>query len=918
MLDDVEPHKLAGVTSEIERIKHTREDAMTRWMIAIGLLSAFIGSAWADGLGDNLPEKVRQVPPAGIEISPAQRSALEKKLKALDAAIAKLRSNKDPRTTQLLPDVIIFQRAVHDALKYNEFFNKREIPAADKLLDEGLRRAEQLSRLNPQWINSTGLIVRGFISRIDGSVQPYGLVVPASYSDKSSRGYRVDIWFHGRGERTSESGFLSQRMRQVGNYAPANTIVLHPYGRYSNAFKFAGEVDVLEALESVKEHYQVDPNRISVRGFSMGGAGCWQMAVHYSDRWFAANPGAGFSETPEFLKFFQKQKLDPTWFEKKLWRMYDCTDWAANLRHLPTIAYSGELDIQKQAADIMEKALAKENLKLLHIIGPKTKHRIHGDSKIEIERRMNSLAVGGRQRLPKQVTLVTYTLKYNRMHWVTADRLARHWEKARIDASIVGPSKVKVKAGNVTALTLSMPAGLCPLDPTVPVKIDVNGWLLTASRPLSDRSWRVQLILKDGRWSVGTQKGSHEGLVKRHDLQGPIDDAFMDSFVFVRPTGKAQHVKAGQWADSELTRGIEHWRRHFRGYARVKDDSKITDADIASSNLILWGDPSSNAVLKRIIGKLPIQWNATSIKVGGKKYSSKDHALIMIYPNPLNPKRYVVLNSSFTYREFAYLNNARQVPMLPDWAVIDLKTPPGTVWPGKVVAADFFNDHWQLVDSRKAKKPGSDPTRFESAIKSFEAGDQKSPPPQGAVLFAGSSSIRMWHPTLKKDMAPMTVIGRGFGGSTMNDLLYYADRIVIPYKPRAVVIYEGDNDTNNGVAPVEVRDGFVHFAARIHAKLPNTRIYFLPIKPSVSRWKLWPKMNEANMLIKNLCETDKRLTYVDTATPILNAQGKPMADVFKKDNLHLNAKGYAIWSKVVMEVVGGKELQYETGQGLKK
>ena len=227
---------------------------------------------------------------------------------------------------------------------------KRGIELTDGLLAEPVDK----SRLRDMFEKpESGLLVRGYRSKIDHSVQPYGLVIPSSYSQSSSRGFRLDVWFHGRGERMSENVFLTQRLQKQGVFAPEDTIVLHPYGRYSNAFKFAGEVDVLEAIEDVKRKYHIDEDRISVRGFSMGGAACWQFAVHYADRWFAANPGAGFSETPEFLKFFQKETLSPTWFEKKLWRMYDCNHWARNLLHCPTVAYSGENDIQKQAADIM-------------------------------------------------------------------------------------------------------------------------------------------------------------------------------------------------------------------------------------------------------------------------------------------------------------------------------------------------------------------------------------------------------------------------------------------------------------------------------------------------------------------------------------------------------------------------------------
>jgi hypothetical protein len=123
----------------------------------------------------------------------------------------------------------------------------------------------------------------------------------------------------------------------------------------------------------------------------------------------------------------------------------------------------------------------------------------------------------------------------------------------------------------------------------------------------------------------------------------------------------------------------------------------VSDEDIASSNLILWGDPSSNKVLAKIADKLPIKWTAKDVTVGAQNFPADTHVAVLIYPNPLNPKHYVVLNSGVTFREYDYLNNARQVPKLPDWAVVDVTTPPSSRWPGKVAAADFFTDAWQVA-----------------------------------------------------------------------------------------------------------------------------------------------------------------------------------------------------------------------------
>ena len=186
------------------------------------------------------------------------------------------------------------------------------------------------------------------------------------------------------------------------------------------------------------------------------------------------------------------------------------------------------------------------------------------------------------------------------------------------------------------------------------------------------------------------------GLHKVHGLQGPIDDAFLDSFVFVSPTGTPIAAAAGKWVAAEEKRAIAEWHRQFRGDAQVRDDKDVTDADIADSNLVVWGDPSSNRVLARIADRLPVKWTADGVVLGGHRYPAATHAPILIFPNPLNPKKYVVLNSGFTFREADYLSNARQTPKLPDYAIVDLTVAPDGRFPGKIVEAGFFNEEWAV------------------------------------------------------------------------------------------------------------------------------------------------------------------------------------------------------------------------------
>lgn len=656
--------------------------------------------AWADGPGDNQVQSVRPVPPPGISIDPAVRQELEAGLKALEAQVKRLqeKASKDSFTARYLPDVEIYSRGLRLALEEGTIYDVKELPQAKDVLAEGITRAAELESGKAPWSTRTGLVVRGFRSRLDGTVQPYGVVVPASYNADNL--HRCDLWFRGRAEKTPELQFIYQRSRQAGEYTPARTIVVHPFARYCNANKLAGEVDSLEALEHAQSHYAVDPDRISIRGFSMGGAAVWHLAVHYPDRWFAANPGAGFSETPLFLNVFQQEKLAPTEFEQTLWKLYDAPYWALNLKNLPTIAYSGEIDKQKQAADVMEAAMAKLGDRLVHIIGPQTAHKLHPDSKVEIEKRMASLAVAGRNRVPQRVHFTTCTLKYDRSFWVRVTGLEEHWTFGTVDATLIAPGGIRIRSERVTDLELNFEAGTFPLS-NQSIVVEFEGAKpQTVSVPgrLSDGSWMAQFHQVNGLWKAGPRPV--EGLRKSHNLQGPIDDALMDSFVFVLPSGKSASPVVEAWVQSEAARAQKEWKRQMRGEVRVLKADQVTPEVMKNSHLILWGDEQSNPLIGQLAAQLPIRKVGTNWNVGNARFSDTDHLPVLIYPNPSAPGRYIVLNSGLTYREYDYLNNARQVPRLPDWAIIDCRTPPDARYPGKIVKAGFFDEQWRLKSEK--------------------------------------------------------------------------------------------------------------------------------------------------------------------------------------------------------------------------
>jgi lysophospholipase L1-like esterase len=202
-----------------------------------------------------------------------------------------------------------------------------------------------------------------------------------------------------------------------------------------------------------------------------------------------------------------------------------------------------------------------------------------------------------------------------------------------------------------------------------------------------------------------------------------------------------------------------------------------------------------------------------------------------------------------------------------------------------------------------AREPAAnpDPARFESEIAAFETWDRQNSPPPGAVLFVGSSSIRMWQTA--ESFPDLPVINRGFGGSHISDVNHFAGRIVLKYKPRMIVFYAGDNDIADGKSPQQVFEDFQRFVQIVHARLRDTPIVFISIKPSPSRWKLWPQVQEANALVEEFSKSDGRLVYVDAATPMLAPDGQPRPEIFLDDELHMNVAGYRLWTRILAPVL---------------
>jgi lysophospholipase L1-like esterase len=203
-----------------------------------------------------------------------------------------------------------------------------------------------------------------------------------------------------------------------------------------------------------------------------------------------------------------------------------------------------------------------------------------------------------------------------------------------------------------------------------------------------------------------------------------------------------------------------------------------------------------------------------------------------------------------------------------------------------------------LVPLRAPAQDGPDPSRFEADIRAFEAADLSEPPVRGGIIFTGSSSIRLWT-TLKEDFPGLPVVNRGFGGSMLPEVTAFVDRIIVPHKPMLVVVYCGGNDVNAGRSANQVLRDFQALVKAIHGPLPTTRIAYISIAPNPARWAQIETVKAANSAIRQFISTDSTLDFIDVFPHMLGPDGLPKPDIFQDDRLHMNRKGYEIWTEIV-------------------
>ena len=226
-----------------------------------------------------------------------------------------------------------------------------------------------------------------------------------------------------------------------------------------------------------------------------------------------------------------------------------------------------------------------------------------------------------------------------------------------------------------------------------------------------------------------------------------------------------------------------------------------------------------------------------------------------------------------------------------------------------VLLASNILSAYDRADYPQAFEP--DPARFASAIAKFQTADAANAPPKGAIVCTGSSSMRMWHPRIKDDLPGLTLLPRGFGGSHYTDLIHYLEDLVFKYEPRALLLYEGDNDAYYGKTPERIYQDFKFLAEQCREQLPDLRLYIIGAKPSIARWAIADQMQRSNAMIQDYCRAEPGFTYIDVWPPLLDANGQVRPELFTEDKLHLNSAGYDHWAAAISPVLLEKEAVFE-------
>lgn len=615
----------------------------------------------------------------------AEKQQIQSKMDQLGAITNELRSRRVEDA--LLADVEIYYEAGRWKMAYpEEFFRQRSVADTLSVLDKGLERAAQLKEGKSPWTTQKGRVVRGYRSALDGSVQPVRVTVPDEYN--GARAFPLDVAQHGRFSSLYEVETLNSWQGAEIDYLPG-TIQIDLFGRGKNTYHWPGEADIFEAIDFAKRAYKVDPERMTLRGFSMGGAGVWHTALHFPDLWTAVEVGAG-DNTSHRIPILDT--LPP--YQRSMCRIFDnMYEWALNAYDVPFASYVGENDRSVVKHNSAKDQLIRDGIhfqgdpffltatdapSIMFLIAPNTGHDMHPESRKTLNAFLYDRIRMGRQ-IPDRIRFLTYTTRYNRDYWITLDGMEKHYERAEVDAKRSdNRGEYDITTKNLTRIVLRQ------TDRASAISIDGQKLSVKAAPEMT-------LEKENGTWKLASAR--QKGLRKKHGQQGPIDDAFLEPFLVVRPTGVPWNAAANDQALRILQRFDRQYSLAYRGHIRVKDDKDVAISDFTKYHVVLFGDPGSNRWIAKLNGKLPpLHWTRNSVKLGSQTFPAAESVPALIYPSPLSPDHYVVINSGLT-AAWADWAGDFPTPRYGDYAIFKVKA--GSDDP-EAIYAGLFDESWKL------------------------------------------------------------------------------------------------------------------------------------------------------------------------------------------------------------------------------
>ena len=598
----------------------------------------------------------------------------------------------------------------------------------------------------------SGVIERAYLSELDNTLQPYSVYIPPIYHDvlsgkpvklpneltrvlaedeelakaldlKSFRvsGFPMVVQLHGLGGTHG-----------ISSPPPSSplwaVIILSPYGRGPTDYKLWGEADVIRAIKEVMRTYRVDGDRVYMTGVSMGGTGCWQIATHYPDVFAAIAPVCGNADHRVWEREWNWGQHERTFMTDVRNFLENCESpvfLAENLMHVPVYCVHGDAD------DVVPVGHSRSMVGRLRELGysviyDEQKGVGHGGFRAGTFEKLHAWMLKQvRNRYPKRVVYKTGWLRYSGAYWVEINRFERYLNFAIIDAEVVSPNAISVRTSNVAHFTLRLNDNI--VDTTKPVSISIDGEFVYRGGVGRDGSLSfAKRCLPDGtsQWVPSAQP---HGMVKSARLEGPIEAAFLSHFIIAYGTvgDDSNEVEVNE---AEARKLAAHWARWASGRAIVKRDVDVTSDDIANANIVLIGNLKSNHIVRQVNSFLPIRFDVGSnavLMANGLRFEGDDVGINLVYPNPLNPKKLIVILGGTTWK--GTFDVVRRFGNWFDWGVLDhRKWYDFAIYDARTrdaeafLAVGFFDQDWMLSGEltfygdakfRQATPPHSPPNR---------------------------------------------------------------------------------------------------------------------------------------------------------------------------------------------------------------